>query len=231
MKILGLIGGISWVSTVDYYTLINRGINDRLGGLNFSQCIIYSFNYADIKMNNDNNDWDATFNMIANACHHLKTSGAQGIVLCANTMHYIADKLEKEIGLPVIHIATVTADEIEKQRVKKVGLLGTKFTMELDFFRSKLTARGIDVLIPGDADREFIHQTIFDELGKGIVTDKTRHRYLQVANKLIEQGAEGIVLGCTEIPLVIKPGDLPVTVFDTTLLHSRAAIEFSLSER
>jgi aspartate racemase len=230
MKIIGLIGGISWVSTGDYYKLINQGINEKLGGLNFSECLIYSFNYADIKRNNENNDWDSTFNMLLKGCQFLKQGGAEAIVLCANTMHFIADRLEEAIELPIIHIATATAIEIEKQGLKKVGLLGTKFTMELDFFKDKLISKGIEAIIPtSEADKDFIHTTIFEELGKGIVTDETKQRYLAIANQLIKEGAEGIILGCTEIPLVIKPDDLSVPVFDTALIHSNAAIDFQLS--
>jgi aspartate racemase len=228
MQKLGLIGGISWVSTVDYYRLINQGINDKLGGLNFAECMIHSFNYADIKRNNDANDWDTTFQMVFNACIILKAGGATGIVLCANTMHLIADKLEKAVGLPVIHIAAVTADAITKAGIKKVGLLGTKFTMEHDFFKSRLTAQGIETLIPGEEDRDFIHATIFNELGKGLVTDVMKQRYIAISQQLIAQGAEGIILGCTEIPLVIKPSDLAVPTFDTTQLHAQAAVDFAL---
>jgi len=230
MKIIGLIGGISWVSTADYYKLINEGINEKLGGLNFSECLIYSFNYADIKKNNENNDWDSTFNMLLKASQFLKQGGAEAIVLCANTMHFIADRLEAAIDLPIIHIATATAVEIEKQEFKKVGLLGTKFTMELDFFKDKLLAKGIEAIIPkSEEDKDFIHTTIFEELGKGLVTDETKKRYLEIANQLIKDGADGIILGCTEIPLVIKPGELSVPIFDTALIHSKAAVDFQLS--
>ncbi|WP_264523465.1 aspartate/glutamate racemase family protein [Flavobacterium sp. N502536] len=230
MRVIGLIGGISWVSTADYYKLINEGINDKLGGLNFSECLIYSFNYADIKKNNDANDWDSTFKMLLKGCQFLQQGGAEAIVLCANTMHLIADRLEEAIDIPIIHIATATAVEIQKKEVKKVGLLGTKFTMELDFFKDKLAANGIETIIPkNDADRDFMHTTIFEELGRGLVTEATKKRYLEIANQLIEEGAEGIILGCTEIPLVIKPEDVTVPVFDTTLIHSVAAVEFQLS--
>ncbi|MES2654187.1 MAG: aspartate/glutamate racemase family protein [Bacteroidota bacterium] len=229
MQTLGLIGGISWVSTADYYRHINEGINEKLGGLNFAQCVIYSFNYADIKKNNDANDWESTFQMIAKACKHLKLSGATGIVLCANTMHHIADRVEKEVGLPIIHIATATANEIEKIGLKKVGLLGTKFTMELDFFTSKLIDKGIEAIIPNETDRAFVHQTIFDELGKGITTTETKKRYLAIIEDLINNGAEGIILGCTEIPLLIQQADVSVPTFDTALLHSKAAVEFALA--
>ncbi|MET0241834.1 MAG: amino acid racemase [Flavitalea sp.] len=181
MKKIGLIGGISWISTIDYYRAINEGVNKRLGGLNFSECLIYSFNYAEIKKNNDANDWDKTFSMLSEAADHLKNGGATAIILCANTMHLIADRIEEAIGLPVIHIAVVTAEAIKEQGLKKVGLLGTKFTMELDFFKSKLNASGIETIIPGDDDREYIHGTIFNELGKGVVTKELKERYLQIS--------------------------------------------------
>ncbi|GAA3770305.1 aspartate/glutamate racemase family protein [Flavobacterium ginsengiterrae] len=230
MKKIGLIGGISWVSTSDYYKLINLGINEKLGGLNFSECLVYSFNYADIKKNNDNNDWDSTFNMLFKGCEFLKSGGAEAIVLCANTMHLIADRLQEAIDVPVIHIAVETAAEIQKQQLKKVGLLGTKFTMELDFFKDKLKEKGIEAIIPESEEvKDFVHYTIFEELGRGIVTDETKKRYLEIADELIKNGAEGIILGCTEIPLVIKEGDLSVPIFDTTLIHAKAAVEFQLS--
>ncbi len=203
MQSLGLIGGFSWVSTVEYYKYINKGFNDKLGGLEFPQCVIYSFNYAEIKRYNNTDNWETTFQLVLKACNDLKHCGVTAIVLCANTMHRIADRLEKETGLPVIHIATATATEIEKQRLKKVGLLGTRFTMELDFFKSKLIDKEIEVFIPDEDDREFLHQTIYDELGKGIFTQQTKQRYLKIISDLISKGAEGIVLGCTELPLMI----------------------------
>lgn len=230
MRKIGLIGGISWVSTSDYYTLINKGINEKLGGLNFSECLIYSFNYADIKKNNDTNDWDSTFNMLLKAAEVLKSGGAEAILLCANTMHLIADRLQQAIDIPLLHIAVETAIEIEKKQLKKVGLLGTKFTMELDFFKDKLAEKGIETIIPVSEEvKDFIHYTIFEELGRGIVTEETKKRYLEIANELIKNGAEGIILGCTEIPLVIKEGDLDVPIFDTTLIHTQAAINFQLT--
>ncbi|RED26520.1 aspartate racemase [Flavobacterium cutihirudinis] len=230
MKKIGLIGGISWVSTADYYRLINEGINERMGGLNFSECLVYSFNYADIKKNNDANDWDLTFKMLLKGCEFLKSGGAEAIVLCANTMHLIADKLQEAIGIPLIHIAEATSAEIQKKDIKKVALLGTKFTMELDFFKDKLAANGIEAIIPeNQEDKDFIHYTIFEELGRGLVTEETKKRYLEIADDLIKNGAEGIILGCTEIPLVIKPEDVSVPVFDTALIHSKAVVDFQLS--
>ncbi|HEY6503404.1 MAG TPA: aspartate/glutamate racemase family protein [Chitinophagaceae bacterium] len=229
MKTLGLIGGMSWVSTIDYYKLINEGINERLGGLNFSQCIIYSFNYADIKRNNDANDWEANLKMVSEAGEQLKNAGAKAILLCANTMHLVAEKAEAKIGLPIVHIAVATAAAISKMGLKKVGLLGTKFTMEHDFFTSKLTAQGIETIIPGEEDRQFIHYTIFEELGRGLIKETTKQRYLSVIHDLITKGAEGIILGCTEIPLLIQPPDVAVPVFDTARIHAAAAVDFAVS--
>ncbi len=230
MKILGLIGGISWVSTIDYYRLINQGINEKLGDLNFAECIIHSFNYADIKRNNDAEDWDATLRMLTSAGQNLKNSGAKAIVLCANTMHMVADQLEKNLQLPVIHIATATANTIKTGGFKKVGLLGTKFTMERPFFREKLAERGIEVIIPGDDERDFIHYTIFEELGRGILKPETKNFYIDVMHKLAGRGAEGIILGCTEIPLLISPEDIDIPLFDTAQIHSNAAVEFALGQ-
>lgn len=228
MKKIGLIGGISWVSTADYYKYINEDINKRLGGLNFAECIIYSFNYADIKKNNDANDWDTTFKIILKASEGLKASGAEAILLCANTMHLIADKLQDSIGIPVIHIASATATEIKKQNIRKVALLGTKFTMEMDFFTSKLKEQNIEALIPDESDRDFIHYTIFEELGRGSILPESKMRYITIINKLISQGVGGVVLGCTEIPLLIKQEDVSIQVFDTALIHSKAAVDFML---
>jgi aspartate racemase len=229
MKLIGLLGGISWVSTADYYRLINQGINDELGELNFSECMIYSFNYEDIKKSTDTSDWEKIFEMLFDAAQKLKNSGVKALVLCANTMHHVADRLEKEIGLPIINIATETAKEINKNNLKKIGLLGTKFTMELDFFKSKLKEKDIETIIPNDQDREFIHQTIYTELGKGIINQNTKERYLEIIDKLIENGAEGIILGCTEIPLLINQNDVKVPIFDTALIHSKSIVEFQLS--
>ena len=229
MKLLGLIGGTSWPSTIDYYRLINLGINEKLGGLNFSRCIIYSFNYEDIRANHATNSWDKTLQMVSEAGIHLKNGGAEAIVLCANTLHLIAEESEEKIGLPVIHIATATAIEIVKTGINKVALLGTKFTMEKDFFTNKLQQQNIQTIIPEKEDREFIHDTIFEELGRGEIIETTRQRYLHIIQQLIAQGAKGIILGCTEIPMLIKPEDVSVPVFDTTKIHAAAAVAFSLS--
>jgi aspartate racemase len=227
MKTLGLIGGISWISTQDYYKYINEGINQKLGGMNFSRLIMHSMNYADIKKNNDSGNHEATYGLLLEACEHMKNGGAQGIILCANTMHLFAERLEEKLSLPVIHVARATAESIQNKNLKKVVLLGTKFTMEMDFFKDKLKAKNIEVIIPDDADREFIHKSIFDELGKGLILPATKAKYISIIQKSVAQGAEGVILGCTEIPLLIKQEDLDIPVFDTTRIHSDAAVKFS----
>ena len=228
MKMLGLIGGTSWVSTMDYYKLINEGINEKLGGSEFARCIIYSLNYGDVRRNNDKDDWDANLQLIAEGTEVLQNGGAKAIILCANTMHLIADRLQQKISIPLIHIATVTASAIKKKNLKKVALLGTRFTMERDFYKAKLLEQGIEAIIPDDEDRGFIHYSIFEELGKNILKEESRQRYLSIIKKLIADGAEGIILGCTEIPLLIKQEDVAVPVFDTAMIHANAAIEFAL---
>jgi len=228
MKKLGLVGGISWVSTLDYYKLINLGINEQLGDLNFAECMIYSFNYQDIKNNNDSGNWGKTLQMLTKAAVSMKNGGAEAIVLCANTMHKIADELERDVQLPVIHIAKATAEAITERGLKKVGLLGTKFTMEESFFRDKLSDKGIDIVIPDEADRKHIHWTIFEELGRNIIKPETKQFYIDVINKLVTEGAEGIILGCTEIPLLIGNDDVDTPLFDTTQIHAKAAVAFAL---
>lgn len=230
MKKPGLVGGISWVSTIDYYRFINEGINEKLGGLNFAECIIYSLNFDDFQRNNTANNWEATSKLISDACENLKRSGAEAIVLCANTAHAVAEQVEQKVQLPIIHIATVTANEINKQGLKKVGLLGTKFTMEMDFYKNKLHEHDIEAIVPERQEiRDYIQQTIKEELGRGIIKQETKQAYISIINQLVKDGAEGIILGCTEIPLLINQQDVTLPVFDTTQIHSRAAVEFALS--
>ncbi len=229
MKVIGIVGGISWVSTIDYYRAINIGINERLGENNAAELVIYSVNYNNIIRNNSSGNLEATYKMMLDASTNLKNCGANAIVLAANTMHLFAERIEETLNLPVIHIAKATAKEIEKKGLKKVGLLGTKFTMEMDFFKDKLKESGIEDIIPGEDDREFIHKTIFEELGKGILKTETKARYLSIIQELHNSGAEGVILGCTEIPLLIKQSDSQTPLFDTTLIHSKAAVDFILS--
>ncbi len=229
MKILGLIGGISWISTIDYYKQISLEFNKRLGGSDYAKLIIYSLNYQEVINNNSKGDFEATYQVLQDAAINLKFAGAKAIVIGANTLHMFADRIEETVKLPVVHIVKATAEEIKKLGLKKVGLLGTKATMEMAFYRDMLTDYGIESIIPEEADRNFVHEKIFSELGKEIFTQETKTGYLSIINKLIDKGAQGIILGCTEIPLIIKQSDCSVPVFDTTLIHSKAAVEFALA--
>ena len=226
MKKIGLVGGISWVSTMDYYKFINEGVNSKLGGLNFAECIIYSLNFGDIQAKT----WTYSFELLLNACNTLKRSGADGIVLCANTPHLFAEKLQEAIELPIIHIGIETAKAINKQGLKKVGLLGTKFTMEMDFYRNKLEEYGLEVLIPGKQEtRDYIQHTIKEELGIGFINPNTRANYISIVKELVDRGAECIILGCTEIPMLISQDDFTIPIFDTTKIHSQAIVEYVVS--
>ena len=230
MKKLGLVGGTSWVSTIDYYRLINEGINEKLGGLNFAELMIYSVNFNDFQQNNTAGNWDATYELLLNACESLKKGGADAIVLCANTSHAVADRLAAVLDIPIIHIVSATANEIKKLGMKKVGLMGTKFTMEMDFYKNKLKEHGIESIVPEPlATRDAIQQTVKEELGRGIIKEETKQQYITYINEMIGKGAEGIILGCTELPMILSQQDIKVPVFDTTKIHSKAAVEFALS--
>ncbi len=226
MKKIGLVGGISWVSTMDYYKFINEGVNAKLGGLNFAECIIYSLNFGDIQAKN----WDNSFDLLLNACQSLKKAGVESIALCANTAHLFADKLQKTINLPIIDIRAETAKAINKQGFKKAGLLGTKFTMEMDFYRNKLEEYGLEVLIPKlQKTRDYIQHTVKEELGIGLINPATKKKYISIVAELVEERAECIILGCTEIPMLINQDDFSIPVFDTTKIHSQAIIEYIVS--
>lgn len=228
MKLIGLVGGTGWISSAEYYRIINEEMNRRLGGLNSAKCILYSFNYAVVNELNEKYDAEGQFSLLFDAATKLIRIGAEGIVLCANTLHQFADKLERQISVPIIHIVTATARQINKQNLSTVGLLGTKYTMEMDFYKAKLSQENIQVLIPDGTEREFIHHTITHELLKGIFKEESKARFLQIMNRLHSQGAEGIVLGCTEIPLLIKQNDTELPLLDTLVIHSLAAVDFAL---
>lgn len=229
MKKLGLLGGISWVSTIEYYRYINEGINAELGGLHFAECIIYSLNFDDFQRSNAANDWTATAALVAAGCEGLKKAGAQALVLCANTAHAVAEEVEQIVQLPLIHIGVAVAREINKCGLKKVGLLGTKFTMEMDFYKDKLRAYDIEPVIPAtNAARDYIQHTIKEELSRGIFKQETRQAYLAIMDQLVRYGAQGIILGCTEIPLLIQQHDFSAPVFDTTKIHAQAAVAYAL---
>ena len=228
MKTLGLIGGTSWLSAADYYKIINQEINKQLGGLNSAKLFLYSLNYEEFKPSADPSEWERIAIQLTDISTRLETAGAECIILCANTPHMVADNIQKNISIPLIHIAEVTAKAIVQQKIKTVALLGTKFTMEQSFFKDKLTNAGITALIPNEPDRAFIHDSIFNELGKGIFTEATKQKYLNIINKLIEEGAEGVIFGCTEIPMLIKEDECTVPVFDTLMIHAKAAAKFAL---
>ncbi|WP_163718193.1 aspartate/glutamate racemase family protein [Mangrovibacterium lignilyticum] len=228
MRTLGLIGGTGWVSTIEYYRLINEFTNERLGGLNAAQLIIYSVNYADIEKMYQRND---TFSIMATMKHialKLQAAEVDGILLCANTLHRFAEDVQQALKIPLVHIGEATASEIKKADLNKVGLLGTKYTMELDFYQNKLAESGIETLTPDADDRAFIHQCISEELLKNQFLPDSKKRFLAIIDQLVSQGAQGIVLGCTEIPLLIKPEDVSIPVFNTTEIHAKAAVNFAL---
>ncbi|HKO81843.1 MAG TPA: aspartate/glutamate racemase family protein [Chitinophagaceae bacterium] len=230
MKTIGLIGGISWLSSMEYYRLLNEEVNKRLGGVHAGKIILYSVNFAEIKVLTAEDRWEEIAMIVNDVARKLEQAGADCILIGANTMHKIADEIQQNIGIPIIHIAEATALQVKKQHLKKVALLGTKYTMQLDFYKDKLSAQGITAIIPEDDEEiEFINTAIYEEMGKGIFLPATKQKILDVINSLIKKGAEGIVLGCTEIPLLIKQEDCSVPVFDTTQIHSTAAVNFALS--
>jgi aspartate racemase len=229
MKTIGLIGGTGWVSTVEYYRIINETANQRLGGLNSAKCILYSLNYAEIDRLNQLDDMRGVFALVSDAAHRVANAGADCIVLCANTLHFFADDLEDHIALPIIHIATATAKAISEKKLSTVGLLGTRQTMEQDFYKSRLHNENIEVFVPEKRDREFIHNAIMNELLRGIFSKDTKGGFLEIIKKLELHGAEGIVIGCTEIPLLITQDDLASPIFNTLAIHSVAAVDFALS--
>jgi aspartate racemase len=226
MKKIGLVGGISWTSTLDYYRFINEGVNAKLGGLNAAECIIYSLNFGDVQTKS----WVNSYELLWNACESLKKSGVEGIVLCANTAHLFADRLQEAIKLPIIHIGVETAKAVKKCGYKKAGLLGTKFTMEMDFYRDKLEEYGLQILIPEAPEtRDYIQYTVKEELGIGFVNPETKAKYITIVKELADRGAECIILGCTEIPMLINQADVAIPVFDTAKIHSEAIVDYIVS--
>ncbi|HEY6950766.1 MAG TPA: aspartate/glutamate racemase family protein [Bacteroidota bacterium] len=230
MKTLGLIGGTSWLSTAEYYRIINQQINQRLGGRNSAKMILHCINFQDFTPLVDSQNWHKMGEWFSDIARRLQHAGADCIIICANTPHIVADTIRQNVSIPLIHIAEVTAKEILKQKISSIGLLGTKITMEQSFFKYSLSRSGISTLIPGQNERDFLHSSILDELGAGIFKEETRTKYLSIIGELRRNGAEGIILGCTEIPLLIKPIDLTVPTFDTTMLHATAAVEFALAD-
>ncbi|WOD62852.1 aspartate/glutamate racemase family protein [Niallia taxi] len=230
MKTIGLIGGLSWESTADYYQIINTLVKEELGGLNSAKCLIYSFNMEEMAVLQREGKWEQAAQLMADAAKTLETGGAEVILICTNTMHKVAQEVQEAISVPLIHIAQSTARSITTKGLKKVGLLGTKFTMEQDFYKEVLNLYGIETIIPEACDREDVHSIIFDELCQGKFFPESKERYLEIIRKLLADGAEGIILGCTEIPLLIKDEDIDIPLFNTTYLHSKEAVDFSFGK-
>ena len=231
MKTIGLIGGITWLSSLDYYRLLNEKINERLGGVEAGKIILYSVNFAEIKLLTEEGRWDEMAKLMTDAAQKLEQAGADCVLIGANTMHKIADEIQQGITIPLIHIAEVTVQQIKKQGLQTVALLGTKYTMQLDFYKNKLSAQDITTIIPDEDEIEMINTAIYTEMGKGVFLPATKQKFLTIINKLVDRGAEGIILGCTEIPILIKQEDCQVPVFDTTQIHATAAVEFALAKQ
>jgi len=229
LKTIGLIGGMSWESSLEYYRIINETVVSKLGGLHSAQCLMYSVDFNEIELLQHQDKWDELTDIMVNIANALKKAGADFIVICSNTMHRMAYEIENRAGIKVLHIAEATGEKIAREGLKKVGLLGTKFTMEQNFYKKVLADEfSLEVLIPDGAERDIVHSVIYNELCKGIINPSSQKKYLQIIDNLILNGAEGIVLGCTEIPLLIKQEDVRVPIFDTTTIHAVSAVEYAL---
>ena len=230
MKTAGLLGGMSWESTLVYYRIVNELVAERLGGLHSAQVLLYSVDFSVVERMQSAGDWQAAAKLLGDAGRALATAGADFLVICTNTMHIVADEIELAAGLPLVHIADATGGAVAAKGLRTVGLLGTRFTMERDFYRGRLAERfGLCVLVPDEADREAIHRVVYDELCKGVVREESRRAFAAIVERLAARGAEGIILGCTEIPMLVRPGDVRVPVFDTTRIHAAAAVERMLA--
>jgi len=230
MKTLGLIGGLSWYSTIVYYRTINQLTNERLGSSHSAKLILFSVNFEEFRILQNKGDWNAVEKMLSGIAIQLENAGADCIVMCTNTPHLVADAVRQKIKIPLLHIAEETAKEIVSKKINKIGLLGTKFTMENSFFKDRLLQFGIESIVPDDPDKDYIHASIFNELTRGFFKDDTKNKYLDIMDKLKKGGAKGVVFGCTEFSILINPADYSIPIFDTTAIHSRAAAHFALSE-
>lgn len=230
MKTIGLIGGMSWESSLEYYRILNETTKAQLGGLHSARCILYSVDFAEIEALQHQDRWeDAALLMVA-ASQSLERAGADFIVLCTNTMHKLAGEIQANTHIPLLHIADATAEKIKAAGLSTVGLLGTRFTMEHDFYKGRLIDRfGLDVITPESFDREIVHRVIYNELCLGVIKPDSREHYIRIMDGLVQAGAEGIILGCTEIELLVKDGDSPVPLFPTTKIHAVAAVEYALA--
>lgn len=229
MKLIGMLGGMSWESTAEYYRLANELVRDRLGGLSSARVLLHSVDFAQIERLQARGDWEDAGRLLADAAAGLERGGAELLVLCTNTMHKVADAIEAATTIPLLHIGDVTARAVRSSGIDRVGLLATAYTMEHDFLRDRLASHGLTVLVPEPADRAEVHRLIYDELCLGIVTEVSREVYRGVIQRLVAEGAQGVILGCTEIELLVSQGDSPVPVFPTTRLHVEAAVEAALA--
>ncbi len=220
---------MTWHSTVDYYRLINTGVQARLGGSHSAELVMLSVDFGPVEDMQGRGDWTAMGRLMAGAARTLEAAGAEGLIICANTMHRLADDIAEAVRIPLIHIADAAAAEVKRAGIGTIGLLGTRYTMELDFYRGRLEQEhGLKVLVPGEPGRTTVHEVIYKELARGVVRPEARRAYVGVIEDLVRRGAEGVILGCTEIPMLIKPHDSPVPVFDTTAIHAAAAVDFAL---
>ncbi|MBQ3394269.1 MAG: aspartate/glutamate racemase family protein [Oscillospiraceae bacterium] len=225
MKTVGLIGGMSWESTIPYYRIINDYIKDTLGGLHSAKIILYSVEFDEIEKCQSSGDWARSAEILGDVARKLEGAGADFILICTNTMHKVAGEIQAMVNVPIIHIADATADVLEKDKVKKVALLGTKYTMTEDFYKSRLIDRGFEVVIPDGEDIDTVNEIIFDELCVGVIKDESRKKYSEIIDKLREKGAQAVILGCTEIGLLIEQKDSCLPIYDTTVIHAMRAAE------
>lgn len=231
MKTIGLIGGLSWLSSQEYYRIINEAVAQRLGGVHSAACILYSVDFAEIEALQRQNRWEEAGMLLSQVAQRLEKAGADMLLICTNTMHRVAPAIQAQASIPVLHIADPTAEAIKARGIQTVGLLGTRFTMEQTFLRDRLeSVHGLNVLVPSQEEREEVHETIFQELVRGIITPEARHRFQEIITELERRGAEGIILGCTEIMLLIRPNDedIKIPTFDTTTLHALSAVDLAL---
>lgn len=230
MKTIGLLGGMSWESTVTYYQIINETVKRELGGLHSAKILLYSVDFAEIEECQAKGDWERSGEILAKAAENLEKAGADFIVICTNTMHKVAPQIQENIHIPILHIAEVTAEELKSREIERTALLGTKYTMTQDFYKAKLEEAGIQVLVPDEADRETVNNIIYGELCLGVIREESRKAYRKIIGKLAEKGAQAVILGCTEIGLLVKQEDTALPVFDTTLIHGERAARLAMEE-
>jgi len=230
MKTIGMIGGMSWESTAEYYRILNQKVKERLGGLHSAKCVMLSVDFHEIETLQHQNKWDEAGRLMADTAENVEKGGADFFIICTNTMHKVADFVQQHVRIPLLHIADSTAKKIKAAGIQRIALLGTRFTMIEDFYKGKLVRdHGLEVIIPSDAEMDIIHKVIYDELCLGIINDASRDQYTVIIDLLVKKGAEGVILGCTEIGLLIKNVDSQIPVFDTTVIHAEAAVDYALA--